>query len=190
MSDEGSQTTPDDTAGSGQSEPADSWEAIGRQIGALGAAIGSAVRAAADDPDVKRHASEAKAQLESLANKLGEAVDRAAESEQGKRFREEAGRAADSVASAGRQAAEDVRPHVASALEAANETLRSMVERLEQHNAERSGSGTDSSEPPGSAAESPLDEPEAATAPETVDEKPAADEAAGGPVTSPPEPGS
>lgn len=117
------------------SEPqdrSDTWDEIENQLVEFGQRMADLVRSAIDDPETRRHAREVKVRLEDMAGRIGDAVDSAVTSADASGVRERAGEAAGVVVSAGKRAAGEAAPHVASALRVANETLQGLVDRLDE----------------------------------------------------------
>lgn len=114
--------------GSPGAVPEGDWDEIERQLTEFGQRMADMVRTAVDDPDTRRHAREVKSRLEQMAGRIGDAVESAASSPEATRLRE-----------AGKQAAADAAPHVASALRVANEMLQGVVDKLEERAADLSG---------------------------------------------------
>lgn len=88
----------------------DPWTEVGEQLAALGQSIAGAVGAAVHSEENRRRAQELK---------------------------ESMNRAGASIAAAGAKTADQVRPHILSALKTANEELRKLTERMEKRDQER-----------------------------------------------------
>jgi len=112
----------------------DTWREMGRQFQALGENLAAAFRAAWEDENNRQQLREVQAGLEAAANRIGQAIDEAAMSPEGQRVRQEVNKAAHSAHAAGKQAWQDARPHVASA-------LRQMIAELEKMASHMEGQG-------------------------------------------------
>lgn len=131
-------------ADSGQ--PKDTWQDVGREFEQLGGSIAQAFRSAWNDEENRRRAKEMQIGLESMIKEIGDAIRDTAESPKGQQIRDEAIRAADTLVNAGEQTAQEVRPHLVSALKQVNSELHKLVQRIEGRSAsdEKAG-GTDPS---------------------------------------------
>lgn len=90
----------------GDSQPAeDPWTEVGEQLASLGQSIAGAFNAAVQSEENRKRAQELKDRM----NRAGE-----------------------SIAAAGAKTAEQVRPHILSALKTANEELHKLTERMEE----------------------------------------------------------
>jgi hypothetical protein len=109
----------------------DTWREIGRQFQALGENLAAAFRVAWEDEGNRQQLREVQAGLQAVANRVGQAIDEAAMSPEGQRVRQQVERAADSAHAASKQAWQDARPHVASALRQMIAELEKMASRME-----------------------------------------------------------
>lgn len=114
----------------------DSWREVGRQFQRLGENLMTAFRAAWEDERNRQQLREVQACLENMARQLGQVIDEAAASPEGQRVRQEVEQAAHSAHAAGRQAWQDARPHVASALRQVIAELEKMASRMEEQGGE------------------------------------------------------
>jgi len=110
----------------------ESWQQVGEQFEALGASLASAVQTAWADEGNRQAVREVESGLRSLASAVAVAVDEAAASPEGQQVRAEAERAVASAQEAGRQAADQAVPQLASALRALGEGLRSALSELQR----------------------------------------------------------
>lgn len=108
------------------------WDAVGRQFRALGESVAHAFRAAWENEENRQHLRDLQSGLESMANQVGQAVSAAAASPEGQKLRAEAEQAAVSAREAGKQALEDSRPYLLSALRQVNEELDKLIRRMEE----------------------------------------------------------
>jgi hypothetical protein len=128
MSDEPAKESP---AGTGDASGGD-WREVTEALNALAASVGRATKAAMENEENRRRLQELGDGLASLARKVGESVDAAAATPEGRQVKEAVVRAAETVRDAGDKAAEQLRPHVLSAVEAANEKFRRAAEQWEK----------------------------------------------------------
>lgn len=116
----------------------DAWEKVGEQFAALGVSIASTFKGVWDSEGNQQVVSNVRDGLKSMAHSVAQAVDDAAASPEGHKFREDAEQFVTSTHEAGKQAVQDARPHILSALEQVNESLKALISQL--------GSATDKSE--------------------------------------------
>lgn len=99
----------------GSARPAeDPWTEVGEQLAALGQSIAGAFNATVQNEENRSRAQELKERMDS---------------------------AGASLKLAGTRTAEQVRPHILSALKAANEELRKLTERMESRAGEKAATG-------------------------------------------------
>jgi hypothetical protein len=110
----------------------EAWCEVGRQFQVLGESLAAAFRAAWEDEENRQHLQGMQAGLEAMIEQVGQAVKEASASPEGQRVREGAERAVDSARVAGKQAWQEARPHLISALRQASDELQKMVSRLEE----------------------------------------------------------
>ena len=109
----------------------DPWREVGQQFQALGESLAQAFRAAWEDEGNRQHLQEMQAGLSKMVDEIGAAIQEASESPEGQRVREEAEKAARSAHGAGKEAWQEARPHVVSALRKANAELQKVINNLE-----------------------------------------------------------
>ncbi|MBN1179689.1 MAG: hypothetical protein JXD18_10775 [Anaerolineae bacterium] len=112
--------------------PEGSWDEVGRQFQALGESLARTFRAAWEDEGNRQHLQEMKDGLERMAQSIGQAIDTANASPEGQQFRQEVEKAAESARVAGKQALQEARPHLISALSRVNAELDRVIRRLEE----------------------------------------------------------
>jgi hypothetical protein len=110
----------------------DQWREVGMQFQTLGETLAKAVRTAWNDEGNRKRVQEMKSGLEAMLKDLGKAMDETAKSPQMQQVKSEAQRAAESFRLASEKTAQDMRPHILSALRQLNEELGKMVKRMEQ----------------------------------------------------------
>jgi hypothetical protein len=99
----------------GERAAEDPWTEVGEQLAALGQSIAGAFTATVQSEENRRRAQELKERMNS---------------------------AGESIAAAGAKTAEQVRPHILSALKTANEELRKLTERMEKAHGTEGTPGT------------------------------------------------
>jgi hypothetical protein len=122
----------------------DAWREMGRQFQALGENLAAAFRAAWEDEGNRQQLREMRVGLETMASRVGQTIDEAAASPEGQRARQEVEQAAHSAHAAGRQAWQDARPHVASALRQVIAELEKMASRMEEQRSVAEGEAQES----------------------------------------------
>ena len=122
----------------------DQWHEVGQQFQTLGETLAKAVRTAWHDENNRRRVQEMKSGLEAMLTDLGKAMDETSKSPQMQQVKSEAQRAAESFRLASEKTAQDMRPHILSALRQLNEELAKMVNRMEQ---DKPANGAGPSEP-------------------------------------------
>ena len=110
----------------------ETWRGVGRQFRALGESLAQAFRAAWGDEGSRQHLQDMQAGLEAMVNEIGQAINEAVASPEGQRMREEAERVAESARVTGKQAWQDARPHVLSALRQVGVELQKVISQLEE----------------------------------------------------------
>jgi hypothetical protein len=110
----------------------EAWREVGRQFQVLGESLATAFRAAWEDEENRQHVQGMQAGLEAMIEQVGQAVKEASASPEGQMVREEAERTVGSARVAGKQAWQEARPHLISALRQASDELQKMVSRLEE----------------------------------------------------------
>lgn len=124
------------------SDPGGDWAQVAEALNTLGASIARATVAAVDNEENRRRLRELSDGLASLARRAGESIETAAASPEGEQVRaavvhaaetiREAGdKAAETVREAGDKAQEQLRPHVLSAINSANEKFRQAAAQWE-----------------------------------------------------------
>ncbi len=122
---------PTNTGNTTEESAAAAWEEVGRQFKNLGESLASAFRAAWENEDTRRQVQLLESSLKSAAQEIEKGVQNAADSPEGQKVRAEAQRAATSAQTAGKKAAEDLRPHLMIALRQVNSELQKLLERME-----------------------------------------------------------
>ncbi len=108
----------------------DAWKEVGEQFAALGESIAQTFREAWNRESNQQMVDDVRTGLKSMANSVAQAVDDAAASPEGQKFREDAEQFVTSAHETGKRAVEDARPHVLSALEQVNASLKDLISQL------------------------------------------------------------
>jgi len=108
----------------------DAWRSVVVQIDALGDAVGAWTRAAIDDPENRRHATEIRAKLESITHRVAATIDEASKTDVGSAVVEGAEKTGQAISDAGGKVADAAAPHVASALTGLAGVLGKAAERV------------------------------------------------------------
>jgi hypothetical protein len=116
-----SQTPPDSS---------ESWKEVGQQFQALGQSLAAAMRAAWQNEETRKRMQEVQNGVEAMVDEVGQAMKDAANSPQSQQLRQEAGKAASNVQNAVEQTAQEVRPHLVSALQQVNRELQKITDTL------------------------------------------------------------
>lgn len=116
-----------------QSDPKESgeWDDVGRQFQQLGESLANAFRAAWENEQNQQRMNEFRSGVESMVKEVDRAIRETADSPQGQRVRAEAERAVQSVQKAGEKTAQEVKPHLVTALHSLNDALQKWIERME-----------------------------------------------------------
>ncbi len=110
----------------------DAWEDVGKQFQTLGESLAKAFRTAWENEQNQQRLHEMRNGLESIVHNVDQAIQETAASPEGQQIRSEANRAAESLRSATEQTAQEVRPHLVSALRQVNEELQKFINRMEE----------------------------------------------------------
>jgi len=137
-------STEDAQAGSavGESAPQDAgdagprtkeaWRDVLTQIDALGESIGRWAKAAVNDPENRRHASEIRDKLDAVGAKIGSAFDEATQTDIGRKVADAADKTGKTIVDVSGKVAEEAAPAVASALSGLAGLLGKAAERVGQ----------------------------------------------------------
>ncbi len=125
----------------------DAWKEVETRFKALSESLVSAVQTAWNDEESQRAVREMEAGLHSIAGEFANLVDEAAASPEGQKLRAEAEKTARAFHDAGEQVVREARPHVADALSAISESLRSVADELNRYSAQRSSKVDESDAP-------------------------------------------
>ncbi len=109
----------------------ETWSEVGRQFQALGDSLARALRTTWESEENRQAMRSLQSDLEAMANHVGRAIDDAIASPEGQHARQEVERAAESACLAGKQALQESRPHLLSALRQVNDELQKLAQRLE-----------------------------------------------------------
>ncbi|MGD9001179.1 MAG: hypothetical protein PVF04_00835 [Anaerolineae bacterium] len=109
----------------------EAWREVGVQFEALGESLATALRAAWESEDTRRHVRSVQDGVEKMVNRVGQAIEDASRSPQGEKLRTEAVKTAESLRTAGEEAWEEAQPHLLSALTKINAELNRVIERME-----------------------------------------------------------
>ena len=110
----------------------EAWREVGRQFQALGESLAEAFRTAWEDEENRQHLQDMQAGLEKMISEIGQALKETSQSSEGQQVRQKAKKAAESARAAGKQAWQDARPHLASALRQITTELQELASRLEK----------------------------------------------------------
>ena len=110
----------------------ETWQEIGQQFRALGESLATAVRAALENEETRRHMQELQTGLKAMINEVDQAVRDVAASPEGQRVRTEVEKAAQAARATGQQALQEAQPHLVSALRQVTAELQKLISRLEQ----------------------------------------------------------
>ncbi len=127
MSDE--RSTPHEESKSASSE---AWQEVGQQFQALGESLATALRTAWKDEENRRRVQEMQAGLEAMVKEVGQAIKEGASRPQVQQVKSEAQKAAESLRAASEQTAQEIRPHLLSALHQLNDEMQKLIGRMEQ----------------------------------------------------------
>ncbi len=114
----------------GQSANSESWQEVGRQFQTLGESLAAAMRAAWENEENRRRLEEMHQGLESMVDEVGRAIKDTAESPQAQQVKTETQKAVESFQDTFEQTAQEVRPHLVSALRQVNTELQKFIDRL------------------------------------------------------------
>jgi len=132
MSDENPKVEQDES----QSSSKQAWQEFGHQFQRLGESIAAAFQKSWNDEKNRQWVQEMQVGLKSAVEAMHKAVNEAATSPEGQELRDQAVRTAEKMRDAGEQTAQEMRPHVISALRQISEELQKMVARMEQEDSE------------------------------------------------------
>ena len=110
----------------------DAWEDVGKQFQTLGESLAKAFRAAWANEQNQQRVQEMRSGLELIVRNVDQAIQDTASSPEGQKIKSEASRAAESLRTATEKTAQEVRPHLVSALRQANEELQKFIDRMEE----------------------------------------------------------
>jgi hypothetical protein len=124
------QAEPQATTGSQETRPAsgENWQEVGRQFQALGQSLAAALRTTWAEEEERGRLQALQTGLKSMVHD----VDTAIKEQAVPQVKQEVTKAAHTAKAAGRQAAQEARPHVLSALRQLNDELQKMIARMEQ----------------------------------------------------------
>lgn len=109
----------------------DAWREVGQQIEQLGRSLARAIEASWQSEETQRHLRAAEAGLRAMADELGEAIRDAVPKAEAEELKQQAERAARATRAAGRQAMEDMRPQLLTALRTVSIEIQRLIDRLE-----------------------------------------------------------
>ncbi|MCJ7533123.1 MAG: hypothetical protein MUO64_19140 [Anaerolineales bacterium] len=130
MSKEQAQTQ--ETSSEPSKAPGGNWEEVGQQFQALGESLAAAFRTAWENEENRQQMQNMKAGLEQMVNQVSQAIKDSAASPAGQQVRGEAKKVASTLRTAGEQTAQEVRPHLLTALRQIEEELQKLINRMEQ----------------------------------------------------------
>jgi len=114
-----------------QPSSTDPWREVGQQFEALGQSLAAAFRTIWEREENRQHAEQIKSGMEQMADEVTQAVKQAAKSTEGQEVRQQVRKAADSAQKAGKEAFDEARPHLVSALRQVNSELQKVIEQWE-----------------------------------------------------------
>lgn len=108
----------------------DSWQEVGHQFQILGESLAATLRVALEKEENRQRMKDMQQGLESMIDKVGEVIQEAAASPEGQKVKEETKKAASAFQESAEQTAQEVRPHLISALKQVNIELGKLADWL------------------------------------------------------------
>jgi hypothetical protein len=130
MSDDQAQTQ--ETGHEPSKTPGGNWEDVGRHFQALGDSLAAAFRTAWENEENRPQMQNMKSGLEEMVNQVSQAIKDSAASPAGQQVRSEAKKVASTLRTAGEQTAQEVKPHLLTALRQIEAELQKLIDRMEQ----------------------------------------------------------
>lgn len=118
-----------------------SWEEVGRQFQKLGESLAAAFQTTVNDETTRASMKHLQDGLESAVQGIRSTVQKGVTELEARDFGAQARQAADSLKNAGEQTAEEVRPHLLSALEQLNRELDRLIQGMQGKPSEPPGEG-------------------------------------------------
>jgi hypothetical protein len=165
---------PAESAAEPQAGPtaSEAWADVVARMGELGAAMSAWAKAAADNPDNRRHLDEVRSGVNDMAGKAEAAFAEVAASDFGQQVKAGATEAGEAIGDAAQKVSAAAAPHVASAFAGLADVFGRAAHKVGEA-ADRQSAATPA--PPAQASDAPAPDP-AAPAPPTAPEPPARDE--------------
>jgi vacuolar-type H+-ATPase subunit E/Vma4 len=108
------------------------WSEVGRQFQNLGESLAAAIRSSMDNENNRQHLTRMRDGLEEMVKEVNQAIKEGSSSPQAQQFKEDMKQAARSARDVGQKTAEDVRPHLTSALRQVSIELQKLAEKLDK----------------------------------------------------------
>jgi ElaB/YqjD/DUF883 family membrane-anchored ribosome-binding protein len=110
----------------------DTWEEVGKQFQQLGESLAAVFQNTWNDEKNRKWMQEMKSGLQSAVENVRVAIHEASASSEGQELRGEVKRTAEKLRDAGEQTAQELRPHVLSALRKVSEELQKFADHMEK----------------------------------------------------------
>jgi len=111
------------------------WDDVGRQFQELGQSLAQAFRSAWENEQNQQRLNELRTGFELMVTEVDQAIKDTVESTQGQKVRAEAEKAIQSAQKAGEKTAQEVKPHLVTAIRSLNDALQKWAERMESESA-------------------------------------------------------
>ena len=108
----------------------DSWQEVGHQFQILGESLAATLRVALEKEENRQRMKDVQQGLEAMIDKVGEVIQDAATTPEGQKVKEEAKKAANTLQDSAEHTAQEVRPHLISALKQVNIELGKLADWL------------------------------------------------------------
>jgi ElaB/YqjD/DUF883 family membrane-anchored ribosome-binding protein len=141
-------------------EPAastEAWGEVGQQFQALGESLAVAFRTLWEREENRQHVEQIRSGLEGMAKEVSQAVKQAGDTAEGQRVKEQAKKVAESAQKASKQAFDEARPHLLSALRQMNTELQKVIEQWETPPAAEPAAGEAEETPTAPPEETPAE---------------------------------
>jgi len=115
-----------------QTTEGEGWQEVGHQFQVLGESIAATLRAALEKEENRQRMQDVQQGLESMLNQVGQVIQETAATPEGQKVTSEAKKAAGTLKDAAEQTAEEVRPHLISALKQVNIELQNLSNWLKK----------------------------------------------------------
>ena len=115
-----------------KSTASDAWNEVGQHFKALGESLASAFSATWHSEETREHLKGMQAGLEAMVDRISQTTKEVSESGEAQKVQAEVEKAAHSAKEVGKEAVEEVRPHLLSAFRKIRVELDQMISRMEQ----------------------------------------------------------